>query len=326
MTIMKKRTNNEEKTVLTLLDVLGSCIVDIFYNHMYDRAIAIHEKTNKGLTECYRKSTTDYINESGSSRFYSMLLNSLHHYVRMSTIYTDLSYPDCITLYSSLFVPKMYNASLTNEQRVNILSMVLRNANDRFANEIISQHISGIIDDHADPENIEILQDSILKILLNERDVSYDRFIQAQKPEVEPQALTKSNSNQLQSNKSQAIIKISAAFKKSITERAMLKKKNAALVKKNKALVSQFDELKNMFLNQIKLQKEQSQIIQALKSKIQSTPIINSSPINHKIDSMSDTEQQIDNHQTRSQENQFIEEEDDELFSVQYIDEPIATN
>lgn len=293
---MKRKNNSDEKTVLTLLDVLGSCVVDIFYNHMYDRAIAIHEKTNAGLTECYRQSILNYLQESESPRFYSVLLNSLHHYVRMSTIYTDLSYPDCITLYSSMFVPKMYTTSLTTDQRVNILSLILRNSVQRFADEISSQHLGAIIDDHGDPVNVEILQDSILKILLDERDTNYDKFINAQKGGDPPKAETPKKANP-------AMVKLTNAFKKSIGDRSALKKRNIELTKKNKMLTKQFVDLKAMFLEQISVQKAQTQIIDELKHAIEAQPMTR--PIETSIDeSMSVASSH----------------EDDELFSVQYVD------
>ena len=38
-----------DKQVLSLLDIIGSAIVDNFYNHLYDKAIALKEKTNKSF-------------------------------------------------------------------------------------------------------------------------------------------------------------------------------------------------------------------------------------------------------------------------------------
>lgn len=294
-------SKGDQKAILTLLDVAGSCIVDVFYNHMYDRAIAVHEKTRRGLTECYRQAVTEYISESNSSRFYTMLLNSIHHYMRMSTIYNEISYSGCVTLLSSLFVPHMYVNSLTTDQRVDIVSLVLGNTIRLFGQEVLQQHISCIIDDHSDHINIEILQDSILKILLNERNVSYERFIHSQKTnqgEVVDRPTKSAKETPKVANK--AMVKLADAFKKSVSERAALKKKNVALTKKNKALVKQFEELKQLCLNQFSTQKEQSKMIAELQEQLSAQADVkpSSQPAVGSID----------------------DEDDDELFSVQYVE------
>ncbi len=265
----------DQKTVLTLLDVAGSCIVDIAFNHLYDRAIAMHEKTNGGLAECYRQVLTNYINESNTPRFFSMLLNSIHHYTRMSTIYSTISYPECINLYASLFVPQMYVGSLTADQKLNILSMIFGNTVRDFANAILQQYISCIIDDHNDPVNIEELQDCILKILLHERETSYSRFIQSQKsPGKSSKKVSIASTSNKSNGKSVAMIKLTAAFKKSIAERAVLKKKNNTLMQKHTALLKQFEEMKDMFLKQLELYKEQSNVVNQLQAQLKpSTPI-----------------------------------------------------
>lgn len=248
-----------EKTVLTLLDVCGSCITDVMYNFLYDRAIAIHEKTGKGLADAYREVLIEYVNESTTSKFYSLLLNTMHHYVRISTIYQNISYPDCISLYAGLFVPHMYLPSLTSEQKLNILSMIIGNTVKEFVAEILGEYISCIIDDHQDPINVEILQDAVLKILIKERNTSYDRFIQSQK---KPKKVS------ICEPQKKSLNKISDAFKRAIADRTMLKKKNMNLVKKNKQLAMQFNELKALFLNQLSAQKDQTKLIQELKNDL----------------------------------------------------------
>lgn len=316
---MKKPTGvTDEKTVLSLLDVLGSCLVDIFYNHMYDRAISVHEKTSRGLTECYRQAVQNYLADSTNPRFYCMLLNSLHHYMRMSTIYTDISYTECIRIYASLFVPQMYATSLTTDQRVNLLSMILKNTVHALAGEIVQEHIGCIIDDHTDATNIEILQDVVLKVLINQRDLSYDRFIQAQKKASKETERTKQSKElkdrahgSIQPLETHTIEKLNTALKKFVVVTRMLKKKNAELVAKNRALALQFNELKTLFLNQIPIQKDQTKIIIELKEQLQHALQASNKP------SFTITPSKV----WEDTESKGDESDDDELFSVQYVEE-----
>lgn len=316
------RSNNQfdEKTILTLIDVFGSCITDVFYNHLYDRAIAIHEKTSKSVTECYKQVIIDYVNEQTSSRFYTVLLNSLHHYVRMSTIYKEITYSDCVTLYSSLFVPQMFIASMTSEQKINLLSFVIKNTISQFSHEILNEHLGAIIDDHTDPVNVEVLQDCILQILLQERDASYNRFVASQKsktsqPKQKAHKSAKAEASKPVGNKkasTQALLKLSNAFKQSINERAALKKKNSSLTKKNAALANQFTELKTMFLKQIESHKEQASIIDALKKQV--TALQNAAATKEEIPSNSTI---VDEEPTEVINTDAF---DDGLFSVEYVE------
>lgn len=301
---------------MSLLDVLGSCLVDIFYNHMYDRAIAVHEKTSRGLTECYRQSIQNYMSESKDSHFYRVLLNSLHHYVRMSTIYTDISYTKCIEVYASLFVPQMYSNSLTTDQRVNLLSMVLKNTVHTLVNEIMQQHIGCIIDDHSDVTNIEILQDVVLRVLILQRESSYDRFIQAQKKncskmETKPSKATKATKATFLEG--QAMARLNAALKKFVAERSILKKKNATLMAQNTTLVNQFNNIKTMFLKQIQMHKDEVNLISQLKSKLQHLEQQSRASTQSRTSAKSDA--------AKVNEEDTGSDFDDELFSVQYIED-----
>jgi len=227
---------NNDNTVLTLLDVCGSCITDVMYNFLYDRAIAVHEKTSIGLSEAYRQALAEYIHESDTPKFYSVLLNTLHHYVRMSTVFTSLSYPDCISLYASMFVPDMYAKSLTTEQRLNILTMVLGNTIREFADSINKEYNRCIIDDHQDPTNIEILQDCVLKIIISQRNMNYDRFITSQVSDASYEQPKKSVGSKPITKKAahMQLTKLTTAFKKSIAKKNFIEKKNVELIKKNK--------------------------------------------------------------------------------------------
>lgn len=306
---MNKQLVPDQKTIITLLDVAGSCIVDIIYNHIYDRAIAVHEKTSTGITECYRRALSDYVNESNSPRFYSMLLNSIHHYTRMSTIYNDISYIDCVNFYASLFVPHMYMESLTSEQKVNILTMVLGNVVRGLVDEVIHEHMSCVIDEHNDPTNVEVLQDAVLQILLQERETSYNRFIKAQ---TDDQGIKPKPKKVTINNKTSSLNKLTDAFKKSVSERMTLKKKNFQLIKKNKDIAKRFTEMKQLLLDQIDSNKTQQQKISELEDKLESLKkqFEANKPAEDPPTLLSDMVDSIS----------YSQSEDEELFSVQYVE------
>ncbi len=247
-----------DNTERTMLDVCGSFITDIIYNTLHDSAISMHDKAGMGIAEAYRCALDTYISASNTPKFYSDMLTNLFHFVRHSTVFNNMEYTECISMYASFFVPSMYVASMTSDQKLNILTMVLGNTLREFVAKVKRQYIGFIIDNHNDPANIEILQDAILEILLRQRSQSYDRFIQSQRKPVDaPKTINQ-----------KSLVKLSTAFKKSIAKKNSLEKSNAALRKKNEQLTKHFEELKKMLLQQIAGQKEQNRVIEELKKQL----------------------------------------------------------
>ncbi len=247
-----------DNTERTMLDVCGSFITDIIYNTLHDSAISMHDKAGMGIAEAYRCALDTYISASNTPKFYSDMLTNLFHFVRHSTVFNNIEYTECISMYASFFVPSMYVASMTSDQKLNILTMVLGNTLREFVAKVKRQYIGFIIDNHNDPANIEILQDAILEILLRQRSQSYDRFIQSQRKPVDaPKTINQ-----------KSLVKLSTAFKKSIAKKNSLEKSNAALRKKNEQLTKHFEELKKMLLQQIAGQKEQNRVIEELKKQL----------------------------------------------------------
>lgn len=268
----------KQKKILSLLDVLGSTIVDIFYNHMYDRAISMKEKTENNITTCYCTAITEYVKTSDSPEFYKTLINSIHYYTRVSTIYSDLSFIDCINLYASLFIPEVYIQSLTEKQKHDILSMVLRDTIKSFSNDLLSNYLSLIIDEHQDPTNISLLQDIILKELVKHRDVSYSRFIKCEQPGQKD--ATKPVSKKIIGlpkivKTQKTLTKLNRLYKQSLDDKNKLKSKNTDLQNKYKSLVEQCKDLQTMLLSQIALYKDKELELNTIKKK--------TSPLNNRV-------------------------------------------
>jgi len=268
-----------QKKILSLLDVVGSTIVDIFYNHMYDRAIALKEKTEQNITACYCSTITDYVKTKDTPEFYKTLINSIHYYTRVSTSYTQISFVDCINLYASLFIPDVYIRSLTEKQKHDVLSMVLRETVKSFADKLLADYLALIIDEHQDPSNISLLQDCILKELILHRDSSYKRFVSCEKDKPKRTGLrikTIGNSASKMIKTQKMLTKLNSLYRQALEDRTKLKTKNEDLQTKYKTLADQFKEMQTMMLNQIKLYRSQEDELIALKqSKV--APIKNDS-------------------------------------------------
>jgi hypothetical protein len=242
---------------------------------MYDRAIAMKERTEHNITTCYKTAISDYVATRANPEFYKTLINSIHYYTRVSTIYSDLSFVDCINLYASLFIPEVYIKSLTEKQKHDMLSMVLRETIKSFSDQLLADYLAVIIDEHEDPTNIPLLQDCILKELIKHRDHSYSRFINCEKKPLVKKATVgvklETRTSVVGPKAQKTLTKISKLYKKALDEKYRMKVKHIDLQIKYKSLVEQSKELQSMLLNQIKLYKDQEVELAVFKKSLAST-------------------------------------------------------
>ena len=254
-----------DKQVLSLLDIIGSAIVDNFYNHLYDKAIALKEKTNKSITECYRGVVITYVKDNDSQQFFKKLIESIQFYTKITLMYDNISYIECISLYSKLFIPDQYFLSMTENQKNNILFMVLKSSIDIFTQNILSSYINLIIDEH-NSDNALFLQNLFLEILLAQRSQSYDKFIKTEQTVYKAKGVkinTKKNKF-----KDQVMLKITNKYKKCIDDYKEMKHKYTDIKHKYNTLNQKSKEMQDMCLAQLNQAKLANLEINKLKKII----------------------------------------------------------
>jgi len=195
-----------------------------------------------------------------------------------------------------------------------MLSMVLRETIKSFSDQVLSDYLAVIIDEHDDPTNIPLLQDCILKELIKHRDHSYSRFINCEKKPVIKKPTTgvklETRTSVVAPKAQKTLTKISKLYKKALDEKNRMKAKHIDLQVKYKSLVDQSKELQSMLLNQIKLYKDQEVELDAFKKSVANTTAQSSLGVNAQAPkSLSPNVSHADTF-----------EYDDGLFAVEYND------
>lgn len=273
---------------------------------MYDRAIAMKDKTEDNITNCYRTAIIDYVKTSDTTDFYKTLINSVHYYTRISTVYSDISFANCINLYTSLFVPDVYIRSLSDKQKHDVLSMILRESIKSFSDNLLSNYLILIIDEHQDQTNVSILQDAILKELISRRDISYSKFVKCETKAAKKKP-TKTLTSVIKSS-GQKYNKLKQVYNQTAKSRESYKNKYNELQGKYKTLVEQCKGLQSMLLTQIKKYKDLAETSQEDISIIKNSEVtLTNKPV-----------ESIFNTTDKSLVHSESEENDDGLFTVQY--------
>ena len=265
--------NSSDKETDALLEVIGSSVVHTYFNTLLDKARYIKSKTKSSLTDCYKFAISEYIKDINTPEFYKNIIKDIRFYTVISTIYSDISSIQCINLYSALFVPKHYFQSMNQNQKNDILSMILRNSIQNFNNVLLSDYLSAIIDGCANQQStVEELQNLFFQKIKFERDQMYNKFIKSEiehkqnNTRIKPNSLLTNSSNLSNQDKSKIILNITEKYKNCIEGYNTIKEKNKALKSKYNNIITQCKEVQNICLGQLKIMKSYETEITKLKS------------------------------------------------------------
>lgn len=168
------------KKTLDTFEILAAYFVDIYYNHLFAEGKKL--RTNKAvnsITDGYKHALNAYIQGIENPRSYKRTLVGIHSFF-ISSGFTSLSFPDCIEKVTEEFIPKDYYASVSKQQKISILKLIICQSNKVFIERLVKNFLKFVIDTHGEEDNIRVLQDIFIDILMLERENIYHRFISTQ--------------------------------------------------------------------------------------------------------------------------------------------------
>lgn len=168
------------KKSLDTFEILAAYFIDIYYNHLFIEGKKL--RTNKSvtsITEGYKHALNAFIQGIENPKSYKKILVGIHSFF-LSSGFTSISFPDCIEKITEEFIPKDYYASVSKQQKISILKLIIGQANKVFIERLVKNFLKLVIDTHSDADNIRVLQDVFIDILMIERENIYHRFISTQ--------------------------------------------------------------------------------------------------------------------------------------------------
>jgi hypothetical protein len=166
---------------LNTFSFMSAYFVDLYYNHLYTQAIRFHRnKQVATVTDGYKASLDAFLQSINGfdKELYSELVHGIHQ-TFMEYGFRGMSYQQCIDKIVKEFIPQDYWKIISFDDKSKILGTIITNSNRAMVHKIISTHLSEIIDNHADQDNANILQDAYIDILIMEREKLYHEFINA---------------------------------------------------------------------------------------------------------------------------------------------------
>jgi hypothetical protein len=159
----------------------------MIYNSLYKEAKKLKVNgTVPSVTEGYKHALNAFLQSLDNNKLYKKSVIGIHHYF-LAIGFGTISFQKCLDKLVGEFVPTDYFTSLSSQQKMGVLRMVLNQSLKMLIKKIVESHMSKIIDYHKEKDNARLLQDEFIDCLIMAREGMYQRFIKTQ---------TKTNKNE----------------------------------------------------------------------------------------------------------------------------------
>jgi hypothetical protein len=170
---------------MSMYRVISAYYVDVYYNHLYDRAIKLkNENPSIGtVTEGYRHAINGFMTSltpgsaSYKAELYIRMLSSLTNFFASNSKLTTVTPRELINKIAAEFVPTDYIENLSGDQKSGVVRSVLTDSIYDFTMQIAERYLEPIISDHNNRENVELLKEVMIDILIAHRVAKYRSFI-----------------------------------------------------------------------------------------------------------------------------------------------------
>ena len=215
-------------------EIIGSYIANVYYNSIYSRAKQLFMQHKcESITEAYKTLIMGYLSQFKDPNQVKLTVNDLYKSFTVYRKSLSESYKDWIDNVSKEFIPSDYWKSLSNDKKIFVIMTVFENSVKDFTKYIQSPRImNAIIDNHNDKNNVNILQNQLIHILIDQREMLYQSFVdQLTKTSASADVLSKVN------KKLKDEIKLLTKTNKDYEERDI---KQSNIIKKIKIVIDKY--------------------------------------------------------------------------------------
>jgi len=175
-----QRFASYDRKLISVLEILGSHYVDIYYNHIWSSARSGLKSGGSIADEYVRQVKAYIVGVKTDPDSYRAIVGHLHVYFRTSTRYTSLSFADFVDRVVSQFLPPEYYALVKAPQKDAALETIVVDLVAALGAYVTTPELlRKIVDEHdRRPElTIRLIQDQGVTILLAKRGEIHNKFL-----------------------------------------------------------------------------------------------------------------------------------------------------
>lgn len=172
--------SNYSRETIECFEIMSAYYVDMIYNSLYKEAKKLKaSNTVPSITEGYKHTLNAFLQSLDNNRLYKKSVVGIHHYF-LAIGFGTISFQKCLDKLVAEFVPVDYFASLSSQQKMGVLRLVLNQSLKMLVKKIVQEHLSKIIDYHKEKDNARLLQDELIDCFIIAREGMFQRFIKTQ--------------------------------------------------------------------------------------------------------------------------------------------------
>ncbi len=170
---------------ITTFNILGAYVIDIYYNYLYQESIKLkNDGAKSSITEAYKHNIYMYVSSIDRNKkslykkkTYQQLIEGIRNYFGIWNGLNTITTQDCIDKIVKEFIPEDYFDVVDKDKKRDLFYLVINNTIQSFGKIIATDYIVQIIDDHENRDNIEFLKETMLDMLLLQRNTMYKKFL-----------------------------------------------------------------------------------------------------------------------------------------------------
>ena len=174
------RFGGYSQKLISILEVVGSYFVDVFFNHVYLSAKTSLKSEGSLVDEFSRRVQSYIVGVKTDKHCYLQVVQNLYRYFQTTTVLTSLTFADFVERVVQQFIPAEYYGHLTCSEKDETLGSIVVDLVSRLGAYVTSPGlIRQIVDEHdRRPQGtIRKIQDQGVTFLLTKRGEIYNSFV-----------------------------------------------------------------------------------------------------------------------------------------------------
>jgi hypothetical protein len=174
---MYNASNYPDSTIDTF-ELLGSKVVSVFWNHVYEKAQALHATgQTKSITDAYKFAAQAYLGYFKNEKLYKRGVTDIYTHFNNYSPVPLLTYAHFVDSVTKEFVPTDYWPGLNQVQKDKILATALENVHKKMSEHMVDPRgLQRVIDGHDQRDNVVFFQNLAVQIMIEERERFYQKF------------------------------------------------------------------------------------------------------------------------------------------------------
>lgn len=153
-----------------------SYFIDIIYNHIYKEGLNLKSEGHaKSITDGYKECLVRFAKSLDDNVYFKDHINLIHKRNNVGSL-SSVSFQEKVDSIGRAFAPEDFYDVMDKDKKITLLIDVLKKSIKRFLPFVLKHHIVGIIENHKDVENANIMQTKLMYIFLLQREEVFNTF------------------------------------------------------------------------------------------------------------------------------------------------------